>query len=627
MTKQSKFEIASASLWTPPRNDDEIIMYESFLESPSGKNWRKIGLKCRAGVAAPLFSIYSKQSIGIGELRDLKLLADWCQSTGMSIIQLLPMNDVGSNFRPYDAESGFALEPMYLSLDQLTDVDVTAFKEEINSLRNQFPSGGKRVNYKIKSEKLNLLWKIFKSVQKKSSSFGQFNQNNRYWLDDYASFKVLLEQHPGKNWEAWPVPFKEHEVKALADFARQHQERIDFYKWLQWQLFNQFTEVKRQVKKKNILIIGDLPFLASRNSADVWAHQNYFKLDLSSGAPPDAYFANGQRWGTPPCHWEAIETDGFNYVSERLRYAENFYDLLRIDHAVGLFRLWSIPITELPERGGLNGFFDPPEENKWEERGRKLLSVFLKSKMLACAEDLGTVPECSYRVLAELAIPGIDVQRWKRDLNELSTFESEKNYRENSIAMISTHDMTSFNAWWGYEAGTIYEPLFKRQCEARSIDFEKAKANLFDLEKSKHERLYWKEDVVNARVLAERLNKSEHEIADLINDYQISYQEKQKFLNYLALNESLQEKSLPQLLKAALEKLSSSTSIFSIQLLQDWLALADLFREDPWDMRINFPGTVNDKNWSIVMPISLEKMQKLSINTEIKKINKLSSRK
>ena len=599
-------------------------MYQSFLNTISGKNWARVGLNRRAGVAAPLFSIYSKKSIGIGELPDLKLLVNWCKQSGLSVIQLLPMNDVGTHFQPYDPASGFALEPMYLSLTRLKEVRLKKFTSEINQLRKQFPTGGKIMNYRIKAAKLGLLWRVFQSRKKSSTSFNQFVTRNQNWIEDYACFKVLSEENLEKSWEVWPEVFKEKRAEAIQQFKQQHSQRINFYKWLQWQLYCQFKEMREYAKRKGVLIMGDLPFLTARNSADVWSYPHYFKLDLSSGAPPDAYFAKGQRWGTPPCNWEVIAANHYDYVNNRLAYAENFYDLIRIDHAVGLFRLWSIPITEPLESGGLNGFFDPRNEQEWEEHGRKLLSVFLRSKMLACAEDLGTVPECSYKILVEFGVPGIDVQRWARDLNESTTFKSETNYRTNSVSMISTHDMASFQGWWTYEAGTLYEPLFKRQCESKGIDFNQAKQNLFDLERSKYERLRWKEDVTNEHALAARLNKAEYEIRDLIDDYHFSFQEKQKFLNYIGIK--IENPASQDLFKAALVKVSHSSSIFSVQLLIDWLGLAEVFQKDPWEMRINFPGTVREKNWSFVVPISLEEMIKLSINREIKEINKQAGR-
>ena len=216
----------------------------------------------------------------------------------------------------------------------------------------------------------------------------------------------------------------------------------------------------------------------------------YFKLNLSSGAPPDAYFFKGQRWGTPPCDWQNMANKSYCYLMERLKYAEGFYDFLRLDHAVGLFRLWTVPFSEPLETAGLNGVFDPSDERQWEEEGRKLLSVMIQNtNMLVCAEDLGTVPECSYRVLDEFAIPGMDVQRWMRDSKNDYAFLAPPEYRRNSIATLSTHDMASFNAWWEYEAGTVYEPLFQRKCEAKEIKFEEVKPKLFDLVKSSHDRL------------------------------------------------------------------------------------------------------------------------------------------
>jgi len=598
-------------------------MYESFLKSISAQQWARIGLRKRAGIATPLFSIYSKKSIGIGEFPDLKLLIDWCQAVGMSIIQLLPMNDVGFPFTPYDAQSGFALEPMYLSLDHLVEVKTELYAKDIESLRKKFSVQRTSVNYKIKTAKLDLLWKIFKEqVSKDLASFKKYCLKNEFWLKDYACFKVIKEENAGKRWEEWPSPFKEKNPQAIQNFERTHQERIRFYEWLQWQLSEQFKEVKKYAQSKKVFLMGDLPFLASRDSADVWSHPEYFKLDLSSGAPPDAYFFKGQRWGMPPCRWENIEKDSYRYIIEKLKYAEDFYDLLRVDHVVGFFRIWSIPVSEPLENAGLNGFFDPADEHKWEGQGRKLLSIIVEhSKMLVCAEDLGTVPECSYRVLDEFAIPGMDVQRWIRDSKNDHSFKTPEEYRKNSIAVLSTHDMASFNAWWEYEAGTVYSPFFERRCKSKGISFEEVRPKLFNLDESAHERLRWKEEIKNIDILSQVLNRPRAEIEDLIELYHFSYDEKARFWNYLGLPGECQKKTSKSLVKAAFEKISSAVSIFSIQLLQDWLSIGDLFKKDPWGVRINFPGTLSDRNWSLTMPISLEEMNSLSINKEIRAIN------
>ncbi|HLD75914.1 MAG TPA: 4-alpha-glucanotransferase, partial [Candidatus Norongarragalinales archaeon] len=333
--------------------------------------------------------------------------------------------------RPYDADSGFALDPMYLSLDHLHYFDRKRFQIGMKALKRKFPAGGKYVNYEVKAAKLELLWQIFKARPKrKSSDFERYVRSNEFWLTDYALFKVIKKENGEKNWEEWPSRLKDRNTQALHVFEESRKEKVLFHKWLQWQLFRQFKHVKAYAQSKKVFFMGDLPFLASRDSADVWAHQAYFKLQFSSGAPPDAYFANGQRWGMPPCHWERMEERSFDYLIERLRYAENFYDLLRIDHVVGFFRLWSIPVTEPLANGGMNGFFDPSEENIWEDHGRKLLSALVQNtNMLVTAEDLGTVPDCSYRVLEAFGVCGMDVQRWTRDWKKTFAFKAPEDYR------------------------------------------------------------------------------------------------------------------------------------------------------------------------------------------------------
>src|SRR3990167_4134194 len=136
--------------------------YQAFLNSPSSKQWRRIAVKRRAGAAIPLFSIYSEKSVGIGDFFDLKLLVDWVRLCGMSLVQLLPLNDVGFDFGPYDAQSSFALEPVHLSLERLNSTK-HVFREELSRLKVLFPTGGKGVDYGIKKAKLNFLWEVFQA--------------------------------------------------------------------------------------------------------------------------------------------------------------------------------------------------------------------------------------------------------------------------------------------------------------------------------------------------------------------------------------------------------------------------------------------------------------------------------
>ena len=604
------------------------LHYEHFLATLSKEQWKRIGIKRRSGVAVPLFSIYSSHSVGIGELPDLRLLVDWCRKAGMSLIQLLPMNDVDFNFRPYDAQSTFALEPMYLSLDELTRVEILPFKEDIKKIKQEFPAGSRRVNYKIKSAKLSLLWKIFETCSlSDESAFEAYVRNNAFWLENYALFKVIKENNNGMAWEGWSEDLKHKKEDTILSLKETYKDNLTFHKWLQWQLFEQFKRIKEYATSKNVLLVGDLPFLVSRDSADVWSHQEYFKLALSSGAPPDMLFGSGQRWGMPPYHWENIANHNYDYLIEKLKYAQNFYDIYRIDHVVGNFRVWTVPLSEPLEHSGLHGAFDPKEESDWEEHGRKLLSVMIKNtSMLACAEDLGTIPDCSFKVLEEFGVPGIDVQRWMRKWQKTYDFKDPSEYRKNSLGTIGTHDMSNLCAWWEYEAGTVDEGLFKRKCKEKDIPFEIIKDKLFDPERSSHGRLRWRKEIQNEKVLLDILSVEESRHKDLIDLYKGSFDEKAKFLRFLDLEEEPQEKYPALFVKRALEKISHAASIFSIQLLHDWLSLDSLFTDDPWEVRINFPGTLSEKNWTLVMPVSLEDLLVLPINAVIKTINEESDR-
>ncbi|HRY29771.1 MAG TPA: 4-alpha-glucanotransferase, partial [Elusimicrobiota bacterium] len=535
-------------------------VYRALLETPSGKNWERLGLARRSGVVAPLFSVYSADSVGIGELADLDRLADWCRATGMSLLQLLPMNDVGFDFQPYSAQSSFALEPMYLSFKRLTGVRLSPFLEDIAALKGRFPTGPGRVNYGIKGAKLGLLWEIFRVSHRKGlASFEKFVEQNRFWLHDYAVFKTLKEVFGQSGWESWEEPFRRKDPAALERFAQEHEQQIEFQQWLQWQLYEQFRAAKRYARKQGVFLIGDIPFLVSRDSADVWANQSYFKLHLASGAPPDMFFATGQRWGMPPYDWSRIEEHRYDYVVEKLRYAEHFFDFYRIDHVVGIFRVWTIPLSEPAETGGLNGVFDPKDENEWEEHGRTLLRVMIdNTRMIPCAEDLGVVPKCSNKVLEELGIPGMDVQRWTRDYEKTFDFKAPEAYRSVALATVGTHDTSSLRGWWGFEAGTIDEMLFRRKCASRNISYDEVRDRLFDMSRAAHGRLRWRPEVTDAETLLRIIDRREEEARDFISLYKEACDEKERFLAFVGLDRPADSPGDAAFVRAALQKAGDS---------------------------------------------------------------------
>jgi 4-alpha-glucanotransferase len=602
--------------------------YGAFLKSPSRAHWERVGLRRRAGVCVPLFSLHSKDSVGIGEYPDLKGLVDWCAATGLSIIQLLPLNDVGYDFAPYSAKSSFALDPMYLSLRCLWGVDAGRFEGEIRELGRGFPIG-RKVNYGIKGAKMSLLWRMFETRERpEDPRFQQFRRRTAFWLRDDALYKILKGRFNGAGWEDWPEPYRKRNPQALDKLVAEEKESVRFHEWLQWQIFEQFLEAKSHAESRGVLLMGDMPFLVARDSADVWAHPDYFRLDLSVGAPPDLYFAGGQRWGMPAYDWPALAKADYDYLERKLRYAQNFYDLFRIDHVIGVFRVFTIPLSSPPERQALDGVFEPKDEALWEDHGRRLLDVMLKSTtMLPCGEDLGVVPACSYKVLRELSIPGLDVQRWARDWGNTYAFNSPESYRPNSVAVSSTHDMSIVAGWWRDETATVDALSFQVKCKDRRLLHDELKNRLFDPAREAHGRLHWRPEINSEPALLEGLGLRAEEARDFLDLFRSSRWEKEIFWKFLGMEGAPAETATPEFVRRVLEKAGETSSIFSVQLLQDWLSAGGALEgQDPGESRINLPGTVGNHNWSTVSPVSLDDLQTWEGNAGILDVNRRTGR-
>lgn len=516
------------------------IRYNSYmLDRKTVEQWRRIGIGRRSGVLAPLFALYSRDSKGIGDSEDLKLMVDWCAKTGNSILQLLPMNEVGDNFCPYESISSFALEPMYLAMGRGRYPIVAGHAPA------QPPTGITNVDYRIKSEKINILHEAYlRGGEKSRQEIERFKEKNSRWVEDFALFKVLKHRFGGKPWYLWPDEYKDRSEKAINSFYEKHADDIGFEIWLQSLLYKQFSEVKDYAAGNGVLLMGDMPIAMSRDSADVWSRREFFNLGVAAGAPPDMFCSKGQRWGNPGMptyNWEKIAADCYRHIKEKLQYASNFYDIMRIDHIAGLFRIWSIPLEEPVENAGMNGFFDPPDESLWEKRGREILSIMLESsKMLLCGEDLGIVPEVCTKTMESLYVPGIDVQRWMKNWQGTKDFLPPEQYRFLSASALSTHDTANWKAWWEHES-------YREEKE-----------------------LFWK---------------------------------------YLEIPGKAQEKVSRETMEAALRFILKTPCVFSVQLIFDWLNLpGDILAGEKSKIRINTPGTVNSSNWSAVLPLSLEEL-------------------
>ena len=312
-----------------------------------------------AGVAVPVFSLKTEESFGVGEFNDLKKLVDWAVRTGQNIIQLLPINDTTMTRKwqdsyPYNAVSSFALHPQFLHLPDAgvrNDKAYRALRDELNALP--------KIDYeRVNDEKDRLLRKAFATRGKKdlgSVSYTSFFKENETWLLPYAAFCVLRDSFGTADFQTWGS-FASYSPAAVGAFAEEHREEIDFYFWEQFLLDAQLKDAVRYAHLHGVALKGDLPIGVSRTSADAWASPELFNMDSQAGAPPDAFSADGQNWGFPTYNWDAMRADGYAWWKARLRKMNEYFDAYRIDHILGFFRIWEIPI---PYKSGLMGHFSP----------------------------------------------------------------------------------------------------------------------------------------------------------------------------------------------------------------------------------------------------------------------------
>lgn len=406
-----------------------------------------------AGVAVPLFSLRGSQDLGSGTILDLLPLIDWLDRWHQRVVQLLPLNEAApGEASPYSTLSVFALDPTYISTAGVPDIaeDEAArqwlqrvpVRRRVQRLR-QSRWRHRHAAYQLSLHVLELGFRRFetRASDRRQAAFAEFCRRQAWWLDDYALFRALRERAHWASWETWPEGLRQRDPEALWVAAAEVQPRIRFAKYLQWIAAEQWQQVRAHARRHGVLIKGDLPFVCGRDSADVWAHPELFDLSSSAGAPPDEFSATGQAWGLPLYDWAEMQRQGYDWWRRRARQGGELYDLFRIDHVIGLYRTYAIPVID----GGRSGFV-PPNEDEQLAQGKALISAILDEARGAgvVAEDLGTVPQWARRSLGELGIPGYKVLRWEK---HDSRYRDPLSYPPLSIATSGTHDTSTLAAW------------------------------------------------------------------------------------------------------------------------------------------------------------------------------------
>ncbi len=407
-----------------------------------------------AGVAVPLFSLRGAADLGGGDIFDLIPFIDWLARWHQGVVQLLPINEgAPGEASPYSALSAFAIDPSYLAAARVVEIEHSAAAQRwlrtapVRRKRERLEQAPQRERAAACGFTLRLLEFGFAEFvahadAQRQARFDAFCARQAWWLEDYALFRAIKERRHFSSWESWPERLRARQPAALAEARLQLGARVRFAQYLQWLAAEQWAHVRAHAQRRGVLLMGDLPFVCGRDSADVWAHRELFDLSSSAGAPPDAFSPTGQAWGLPLYDWDALRHSGFEWWRQRVRHARELYDLFRIDHVVGLYRTYAIPVAD----GGTAGFV-PRDQPAQLAQGHDLMTAIVAEAAPAgvVAEDLGTVPDWVRHDLTTLGIPGYRVFRWERQDH---SFIEPRTYPALSVATTGTHDTDTLVAWW-----------------------------------------------------------------------------------------------------------------------------------------------------------------------------------
>ena len=319
-----------------------------------------------AGTQVPVFSLRTRKSAGIGDFGDLKTMIDFVASTGQKVLQLLPINDTTithtwTDSYPYSCISVFAIHPQYANLHALPELKDAKARAEAEKTRAELNALDKIDYEKVNDFKINYLRQIFNQEGEKmmkTAEYKAFFQDTKQWLVPYAQYSYLRDKNGTADFNQWPdhQVWDEAERKALTDPKTAAYKNVAFFYFVQFVLDRQMQEAHEYAKAKGVILKGDIPIGVNRNGCDVWTEPKYFNLNGQAGAPPDDFSANGQNWGFPTYNWFEMLKDGCQWWNRRFQNMARYFDAYRIDHVLGFFRIWEIPVHSVH---GLLGQFAP----------------------------------------------------------------------------------------------------------------------------------------------------------------------------------------------------------------------------------------------------------------------------
>jgi 4-alpha-glucanotransferase len=408
-------------------------------------------LQRSAGILIPLFSLRTADDLGRGEIMQMRAMIDFALTLGHRVLQLLPLDETApSEASPYAALTLYALDPLYISANELPGVGKTAMRRARKDAGDSTRRIPRERYVALKKELLERAFEAFaaRGRLRDRRALDVFIEENSYWIHDYALFRALKDHFSFRSWDEWPSDLAHREKGALAEARRELAQSVHKYSFFQYLAHSQWQQVRDYARERGVYLGGDLAFSPGRDSDAVWTHQNDFDLTRTIGTPPDAFSETGQRWGLPMPNWAGMRAEGFQLWRSRARHARALYDLVRIDHVVGLFRTFSFGISDLVTE---KGKFTPEIEDEQRAQGESVLSAIKEEAgdMQLIAEDLGTVPPWVRKSLTALGIPGYKVMQWERNWDAPEQpFTNPAAYPELSLATTGTHDTEALTLWW-----------------------------------------------------------------------------------------------------------------------------------------------------------------------------------
>jgi 4-alpha-glucanotransferase len=441
-----------------------------------------------AGILAPLFGLRSENDLGIGDVAVLREFIDWAAEIGFKVVQLLPINEMGHDNSPYNAISAIAIEPTTLHLApgspqdlRLADYEAALADVDLAKLRH-----GPVKYAAVKKLKRRLLEAAFTNFsasasQDRQSKFRKFREQQSGWLNDYVFFRALMEENDGSEaWDKWPKEQQQFDSarswlsKQVSEKKTEFARREEFFRYVQWIAHEQWSQVKVYAESRGAALMGDIPFGVSYYSADVFSKRDQFALDWCGGAPPETHFKDdkftqkwGQNWGIPLYDWGEMRRRNFDWWRARVRGICHSFQIFRIDHVLGFYRIYAFPwrpqhnrkILELDwnqmlqKTGGRSPHFRPrddqgPQNSEANRReGEEYLRLVLEESANArvIGEDLGTVPDYVRPSLRSLGIAGFKIPQWEYYHGRVVPGSE---YDRLSVATYCTHDHPPLRAMW-----------------------------------------------------------------------------------------------------------------------------------------------------------------------------------